>query len=168
MHEWFVAKIRPNKEASVITTLGHWDVETFYPQFEVDGRVGRRREALFPSYLFCSVDKSSPLWPRIRWAPGLAYFLGSDGPAAVPEQLVAHLRDRVREWDETHSANDLAQGQPIEVTSGPFAGMDGIFDRYVPARQRCQVLLNTMSGPMMVEMPRAGVRAFGRAQIVPT
>ena len=159
MKQWLVAKTKPNKEASVVTTLAQWDVETFYPKIIAQGRAGERLEALFPSYLFCLVDRMSPLWPRIRWAPGLSYFLGADGPTGVSEDMIAHLRERVQEWNRRRGEAGLAQGQQVAVVAGPFAGMDGIFDRYMPAHQRCQILLNTVGGYVAVEMPVTGVRS---------
>jgi transcriptional antiterminator RfaH len=162
MQHWLVAKVKPNKEASLITMLAQWDVETFYPKIVGQGRRGERLEPLFPTYLFCLVDRMSPLWPRIRWAPGLSYFLGTDSPAELPEDLIAHLRERVQKWNRERGPRDLVHGEQVTVVSGPFAGMDGIFDRYVPARERCQVLLNTVGGRMTVEMPQAGIRPNAR------
>ena len=163
MHQWLVAKTKPNKEASVIATLARWDVETFFPRMLAPARKGERLEALFPTYLFCRVDRTSPLWPRIRWAPGLAYFLGTDGPTGVSEELIGHLRERVQDWNHRRGARSLAEGEQVTIVAGPFSGMDGVFRRYLPARERCQIMLNAVGGYMAVEMPESGVRSMGPA-----
>ena len=164
MQQWLVAKTKPNKEASVIATLARWDVETFYPKVLVPARKGERLEALFPSYLFCHVDRSSPLWPRVRWAPGLSYFLGNDGPSGMPEEMIDHLRERVQEWNHRRGVQTLSRGEHVTVVTGPFSGMDGIFERSLSAHQRCQIMLNTVSGYMTVELPESGIRSLGQLQ----
>ena len=164
MRQWLVAKTNPNKEASLIATLGRWDVETFYPKVLVPARKGERLEALFPSYLFCRVDRTSPLWPRVRWAPGLSYFLGSDGPSGIPEEMIDQLRERVQDWNHKGGSQNLSKGEQVTVVAGPFSGMDGIFERFLPAHQRCQIMLNTVTGYLTVEMPESGIRSMSQLQ----
>ena len=44
-------------------------------------------------------------------------------------------------------------GERVAVTSGPFSGLEAIFQRYIPARQRCQVLLQILGRLAKVEVP---------------
>jgi transcriptional antiterminator RfaH len=155
MEAWYVAKTRPGKERMVETYLAkNWGVEVFLPI--IRHPAGRKAgwEPFFPTYLFCFVDPQSADWPAIRWAPGLSYFLGA-GQELVPvsDELIAHLKQRVFWWNEGRYAPRFAPGERVAVTSGPFSGLEAIFQRYIPARQRCQVLLQVLGQLAKVEVP---------------
>lgn len=154
MEAWYVAKTKPAKERFVETYItDRWGVEVFLPV--IRRPIGRNAgwEPLFPTYLFCLVDPQSAAWPDIRWSPGLCYFLGA-GQELVPvsDELIVHLKQRVSWWNEGGYAPSFTPGERVVVTSGPFSGLEGIFQRYVPARQRCQVLLQIIGRLARVEL----------------
>jgi transcription antitermination factor NusG len=89
-----------------------------------------------------------------RWAPGISYFLNHDGkPTPLPEVLVQVLKQRVREWNNAGHHRCLQEGCRVVVLSGPFSGLEGIFQRYVPSRERCQILLDAVGRLGAVELP---------------
>lgn len=136
-----------------------YDVEVFLPS--IRRPVGKRNawEPLFPMYIFCHVDPLAVDWPAIRWAPGLSYFLGVNQELVpVPEMVIGEIKERVCLWNERASGSRFAPGDKVTVTAGPFAGLEAIFQRYVPARQRCEVLLQIINRLARVEIP---VEALG-------
>ncbi|MCH8868336.1 MAG: hypothetical protein J4O08_01020 [Chloroflexi bacterium] len=159
MDEWYVAKSKPQKEAWLTTSLSSLGVEVFYPRMISHRRGKRTLEALFPTYIFCKFDINAAEWPAIRWAPGLSYFLGTDGhPMAIPEDLIEYIGDRVRWWnDDGSSAQHMQPGTPVVVSHGPFAGLEGIFERHVSSRQRCRVLLKVVGGLSPVELEETDI-----------
>lgn len=153
MEGWYVAKVKPQKEGSLESFLEQWGVEVFLPKIIQPGRSGCLK-ALFPTYLFCRIDPESRVWPVARWAPGMAYFLNHDGePVRVPERMVEFLKDRVKDWNEQGTSRRLKEGDRVVVLSGPFAGLEGIFERYVPSRERCRILLEAVGKLATVELP---------------
>jgi len=157
---WCVAKTKPRKEQLVENYLAkNWEVEVFLPM--VRRPAGRKAgyEPLFPTYLFCLADPQSTDWRAIRWAPGLSYFLGT-GQELVPvsDELIAQLKQRVSWWNEGGYVPHFTPGERVVVTSGPFSGLEAIFQRYVPARQRCQVLLQILSRLAKVEIPAKALK----------
>ena len=153
MEGWYVAKVKPQKEGSLQTFLQQWDVEVFYPTISQPGGKGNGKP-LFPTYLFCRLDPVSQVWPVARWAPGMAYFLSQDGvPTQVPDQIVEFLRLRVNDWNDRGARRYLKLGAKIVVLDGPFSGMEGIFQRYVPSRERCQILLEAVGRLGRIEIP---------------
>lgn len=154
MLSWYVAKTKPKRERFLEAFLSMWDVKTFYPEIvKPHSRTGGM-EPLFPSYIFCQMDPQSPKWPIVRWAPGLSYFLSADGqPTGVPEHLIEHLRDRIQAWNGGGVHKRWVPGSTVPIVGGPFAGIDCIFKSYVPARQRCQVLLEVVGKVALVELP---------------
>ena len=164
MKQWYVAKANPQRETVLAVYLARWDIEVFFPRIRRPGRLGGKMEALFPTYLFCRLDPMSPEWPVARWAMGLAYFLNVDGqPSSVPDELVEYLQSRVQEWNQENLKRPLAEGERISVSEGPFLGMEGMFQMYVPSRDRCRVLLETVSGLMKVELPERSIRSSAMA-----
>ncbi len=159
MEDWFVAKIKPQKEKVLVSFLSQHGVEVFFPKIAEPISDGGSLRALFPTYLFCFLDPQSSIWPRVRWAPGMAYFLSSDGePTRIPHALVDNLRERVIQWNDPSYSRHLAQGDKIMVTGGPFAGLEGIFQRYISSRQRCRILLEVVGRLTNVDIPGLDVK----------
>jgi transcriptional antiterminator RfaH len=154
MKGWYIAKSKPRKESSLITNLSHLGVETFFPRIVATKRGGQQLVPLFPSYLFCNFDASSPEWTAIRWAHGLDYFLNADGrPTPIPNEMVELIQKRVDIWN-THRGNGRIPnpGDRIRVVSGPFAGLEGIFEKHTNASNRCRILLQVVGRLTSVEI----------------
>ncbi|MFQ5874595.1 MAG: transcription termination/antitermination protein NusG [Dehalococcoidia bacterium] len=154
MTGWYIAKSKPQKETWLSHSLENLGVEVSYPRIMTQRRGKRVLEPLFHTYLFCRLDINTPNWPAIRWAPGLNYFLGIDGhPSRLPDELVSYVQQRVKWWnDRGFGARRLKLGERVEVASGPFAGLEGVFQRYVSARQRCRILLQVVGRLSPVEL----------------
>ena len=158
---WYVAKTKPAKEQWLDSYLTNkLGVEVFLPTVRLQAGSKAKWEPLFPTYLFCVVDLQSSDWPAIRGAPGLSYFLGTgQGPVPVSDELIAHLKQRVSWWNDGGHVHSFAPGERVMVSSGPFSGLEGIFQRYVPARQRCQLLLEILGRLTRVELPVEVIKA---------
>jgi transcriptional antiterminator RfaH len=155
MEAWYVAKTKPTKEQNVETYITEkWGIDVFLPMIRRPVIKKSGFEPLFPTYLFCLIDTRSAVWPDIRWTPGLCYFLGA-GQELVPvsNEIICHLKQRVSGWNDGGYLPRFATGERVLVTSGPFSGLEGIFERYMPARQRCQVLLQIVGRLSKVELP---------------
>ena len=154
MEGWYIARIKPQKETVLTSYLSQYGVEVFFPKIVEPSSNGGALKALFPTYLFCFLDPESSIWPSVRWAPGMSYFLSSDGkPARIPHGLVDYLRERVIQWNDASYSSHLAKGDKVMVTGGPFAGLEGIFQRYISGRQRCRILLEVVGSLTNVEIP---------------
>lgn len=173
MNNWYVAKVKPQKERFLINYLRSKEVETYAPRILRVTRKGRSAEALFPTYRFCRCDPHSHEWPMVRWAPGVSYFLGGDeGPTRIPDSLIDYLRNQVKWWNEEGVQPALKPGARVRVVGGPLDGLEGIFQTYMPARQRCVVLLQTVNRLMTAEVPyiqlQSAASAGFRLASVPT
>ena len=154
MRRWYVAKSKPQKESWMEASLAPLGVEVYFPRI-----VGRRRgkailEPLFPTYLFCQFDANSTKWPTIRWAPGLNYFLSSDGrPCPIPDELVEYIGRLVENWNEGgYISKHLKTGDRVKIANGPFSGLEGIFESYVSSKQRCRIFLQIVGRVTTVEL----------------
>lgn len=142
---------KPRYESRVIfhLNLRATDVEAFLPKIEVVRRRAARRvallEPLFPNYLFLRMQLTPETLRAVRWTPGAKRILGNDGhPFEVPDKLVERIRERVEPLGFIRVGLDLGRGNRVRVKNGPFAGLEGIFDRPTTREGRVIVLLQIL------------------------
>lgn len=158
---WYVAAIQRGKESALQTGLSLHSVEVFNPEITVVKRGRKHREPLFPTYIFCFIDPESEQWPRIRWARGLRYFLGADRkPTPVPASLVDDIRRRVDIWNGGGWASAFEAGDKVRIGNGALSSLEAIFTRYLPGRQRCEVLVSLVGRMHTVHLPITSVEAL--------
>jgi transcription antitermination factor NusG len=99
-------------------------------------------EPLFPGYLFSRLALDSQSWIAARSAPGVSYFLGTrELPTPLPEALVAEIRTQVDARSRARQLRVFHPGERVLIQSGPFAGLEAIFDGSLGAAGRVRVLL---------------------------
>ena len=148
MQTWHVMYTKPHREELVDSLLEERGIETYYPYLKVERGYGRgvRYEPFFPNYLFFLADLASPGAQGLQWLPGVRriVYVG-DRPAQVPHSVVDALRERLAPYHQRSLRRSeilYQRGQKVVVTGGPFAGLDGIFQKGVNGRDRVQVLLD--------------------------
>ncbi len=123
---WFVLHTRPRQEKSLARHLRAANISYFLPSIprrcRTRGRVLTAHLPLFPGYLFLQADREERLTA-----------LASNRVAHV---LAVHEQDRL--WDDLRQIDRLlgaglpvaaearlAPGTPVEITTGPLAGLCG-------------------------------------------
>ena len=157
--QWYVVQTKPHQERRVIAHLALRapTVEPFLPKIEIMRKRSGRRiaslEPLFPSYVFLEMSLTPEMWQGVRWAPGTRRILG-DGvqPIAVPVDLVQTIRDRVEALGFVRPQMAIAPGDRVRVKTGPFAGLEGIFERPTTRRDRVRVLLEMLGSVAPLEI----------------
>jgi transcription antitermination factor NusG len=155
MKAWYVAKTKPGKEHMAEKYLSEkQDVDIFIPYIQHPLKKKASLEMLFPTYIFCFVDPQSKDWGAIRYAPGISYFLGY-GMEIIPvsEEIINNIRTKVSIWNDREGVFQCKAGDHLTVSNGPLSGLDVIFQRYIPSRQRCQVLLKVLGQMNKAEIP---------------
>lgn len=151
---WYVAAIQRGKESSLKESLAPLGVDVYNPEIVAVKRGRKLREPLFPCYVFCLLDPESDRWPQVHWASGLRYFLGPDGhPSPVEDALVDEVRSRVEQWNDEGWTSAFHPGQEVRISSGALGGLDAIFTRYLPGRQRCEVLVSLVGRMHALQVP---------------
>lgn len=161
---WYALRVKPHKERAVyelLQTPERWPMlmpmieqglmpAVFYPSVRVrpvNPRSARVRP-YFPGYMFVHADLDlvgAAAFDFIPGAHGLVSF--GDEPAIVPPNLILAIKQRVVAIEEAGglALDYLQQGDPVRITSGPFAGYDAIFDMHLSGSERVQVLLAFLS-----------------------
>jgi len=156
---WFVVQTKPHHEERVIVHLRLRSpaIESFLPKIEIVRRHAGRRtthlEPLFPSYLFVWMPLTMATWNEVRWTPGSRRLLGDgERPIAVPDDLVDAIRERVEPLGFIRVGLNLPVGARVRVKSGPFAGLEGIFERPTSRKDRVRVLLEMLGALTPLEI----------------
>jgi len=148
---WYVLKTKPRHERAVQSWLGRYGIEVYVPEIIVAKRGMRCRETLFPTYVFCKLTCDEQ-WPLVRWSRGVRYVIEADGyPTPLASLVVNQVREWVGWWNDSGWQEHLV-GEQVRISSGPLSGLDAIFHKYLPGKQRCQVLISLMYRPLTVEV----------------
>lgn len=156
--KWYVVRTHPHKEAQVEAVLRARGVEVYLPLIlgRRKDRYGQRLpEPLFPCYLFARLAVPSQEWLAARSAPGVTYFLGTrvgKEPAAVPDDLVAEVRAQAEARLRRGWLPDFKAGDRVRITTGPFAGLEGVFDGLLSPKGRSRVFIEMLSRLVPVEV----------------
>ena len=163
--EWYIAKVKPRSEWRVQEHLSRHGIEVWAPEILVIKRRAHHREPLFPGYVFVNMYQLSDNWNLVRWARGLSYFLPAHSqPQPVSESLVTRTREHVEQWNTGGWAAAFSHGDRVAIKDGPLKDLDSIFQRYMPGKQRCEVLVSLVSKVhrVQVEVTDLHTTATGR------
>jgi len=162
--DWYALHSKPRKEELLFGQLSLRNIEVFYPRIRVqvvNPRAAKVR-AYFPGYVFIHVDLSDIGFSSLHWLPGATGLVsyGSE-PVSVPEGLISAVRRKVDRINGLGGElyDGLKHGDTVEITSGPFAGYEAIFDDRLPGTERVRVLLKLLQTRQFpVELPAAQVQ----------
>lgn len=147
---WYAMRSKPRKEEILWHQLLAQEYEVFFPRLRVQPVNPRSRKlrAYFPGYMFINVDIEEIGLSTFQWMPHAIGLVSFDGePASVPEHLIHAIRKRV---DEIAAAggelfDGLKPGDEVNISSGPFAGYEALFDARLPGSERVRVLIKMLS-----------------------
>ncbi len=149
---WYVLQAKPRQESRVTFHLHKRlpSLEVFVPLMEVpQKRRGRKLnllEPLFPGYLFATIPPDPSTWTVVRWTPGVKHILGcGEIPVPVPSGLIVELKAKVAEHGFVRPGIPFVPGERVRLREGPFAGLEGIFERELSPAGRVRVLVQLLS-----------------------
>ncbi|MCX6083307.1 MAG: hypothetical protein NTW32_27580 [Chloroflexi bacterium] len=156
---WYVLRSKPNKEEFFWNQLLTHRIETFYPCIKVKAVNPRSRKIrpYFPGYLFVHVDLDCVNTSLLHWMPGSGGLVSFDSiPASVPDALIAIIHKKVDDHNQVASQPmfGLKPGDKVEITAGPFAGQEAIFDNCKTGNDRVRVLITILRGRQLpIDLP---------------
>lgn len=155
---WYVVRTQPRREGQVEAVLCQRGIEVYLPRIlsRRKDRLGQRlREPLFSGYAFARLMLNSQAWLQARSAPGVSYFLGTRShgkPVPVPDGLVKEIRDQAEAHLHRGWQPGLRSGDRVVICSGPFAGLEAVFDGVLSPSGRSRVLVQILSRLVPVEI----------------
>lgn len=161
---WVVVRTKPKQERTVIETLAGRGIEAYCPRMLEPPRhryAPRGPVPLFPSYVFarCVLPDRYLAVHYCTGAVGVVRF--GEEVAVLDDAIVAALRQREGERGYV-VVQDIrrrpARGDAVRIVEGPLAGLSGVVERYMPARDRVRLLLSVVRGVRQVEVDAAHVQ----------
>jgi transcriptional antiterminator RfaH len=174
---WFCLKAQPKREHIAAACLGQIaDVEVFCPRVRFQKSTRRGPvwfiESMFPGYLFARFDYGA-LHREIRKRPGVNGFVHfGERIALLPHALISEIRTRTGLDEIVEISRGLEPGQEVEITQGPFQGLNALVTRFISARERVEILIEWMGRTLRAEAdvtdlkPLSGPRSANAAATV--
>jgi len=155
---WYVIHTKPGDEDRVKTNLHNQEIETFLPLLETyqycGGKMVQRIKPLFPNYLFARLDLELHYY-KVKWTRGVSRILGSgDGPVPISEKVIQTIKERSGEDSIVKLEAELKDGDVVQITSGPFKNLGGVFQKMMPSKGRVRILLSLIGVDVPVQISR--------------
>ena len=155
---WYVVQTKPADEHRAGANLLNQEIETFLPLHETyqftQGKMARRIKPLFASYLFARLDLQLHFY-KVKYTRGVNKILGNgDGPIPVSEKVVETIRERIGKDNIITLDEEWKEGDLVQVTSGPFKELTGVFQKKMSDQGRVRVLLSLIGVDVPVQISK--------------
>ena len=120
-----------------------------------DGVKKEKTKKMFPGYVLVEMIMSDEAWYIVRNTPGVTGFIGSSGRGAKPTPLKPAEIDRILSsmgMTRIDAETELAKGDKVSITDGPFKGMEGKIDNIDTETNRLTVLIDLFGQETPVEV----------------
>lgn len=160
---WYLVQTKSGQELTAEQNLLRQNFRSFLPRAWKTVRHARKIQNLitsyFPGYLFVRLDLTRDRWRSINGTFGVVRLVSAgERPLAAPPGLVEDLQARADASGFIKGVQELAPGDAVRVTRGPFADHLATVDR-LDGEDRVRVLLDLMAGPVPVVIARGAVSA---------
>jgi transcription elongation factor/antiterminator RfaH len=159
---WYALQTHSLQEERAAENLGAWGVETFTPKYRerranpYTGRPVFFTRPLFPRYMFARFEAGRML-RKVWFTRGVCKVVGfADGPEPVEDEIIELIKSRVDKDGLVQLNEDFKHGDKVIVRDGPFANLEGIFERDIEDGDRVQMLLTAINyqGHVTIERER--------------
>ncbi len=138
--------------------LGNQGYTCFLPTLLVEKIRGRKletcEEPLFSRYLFIRLSQATSNWAAIRSTRGVSSLLAFGGRyATLDDSWIEALQNVPSPLRQAL----FAPGECIAIESGPFAGLEGIYQA-PDGEARALILIELMSRPQKLRLPVEALR----------
>ena len=120
-----------------------------------DGVTKEKTKKLFPGYVLVEMIMTDEAWFVVRNTPGVTGFIGSSGKGAKPTPLQPYEVDKILNhmgMSRLEVSTDLAVGELVKVTSGPFAEFVGDITEVYPDKAKLRAMVSIFGRETPVEL----------------
>jgi transcriptional antiterminator RfaH len=168
MLRWYLIHTKPSGETLAQENLDRQGYEVYLPRvIRIIRRRDHRRErivALFPRYLFLRLSEGQQPLAPVHFTVGVTSVVRFGSRyTVVPDQVILDLQGRADPDSGLHRLNcglRMARGTPVRIASGPFDGLEGVFEREAGA-ERVMVLLRLLGQDASVCVPMESILLSG-------
>lgn len=171
-HDWYVIhtysgyenKVKANLEKRVESmNMENQIFQIIVPMEDAlevkDGKQRTVKKKVFPGYVLVEMTMTDDSWYVVRNTPGVTGFVGS-GTRPIPllEEEVKLITGEIKREGFDVPRIQLAIGQSIEVTDGPFAGFTGVVDDVFHDRAKVKVIVSMFGRDTPMELDFSQIR----------
>ncbi len=110
------------------------------------------KEKIFPGYVLVNMIVTDASWYVVRNTPNVTGFVGSGTtPTPVSESEIKALMQRMGQEEPEYKV-DIAIGELIKITDGPFKDYEGKVSNIDEARGKAKVLVSMFGRETPVEL----------------
>ena len=148
---WYVVHSKLRKEYAVYEQLCAKSIEAYYPTLRVkpvNPRSAKIRP-IFPRYLFVNTNLGEIGVEAIQWIPGVKYLMPQGGePLSISDIVINELKRLVTVIDKRGPLDvmNVQQGGLAQITDGPFAGNNVLFNMQISGLDRVMIILSLANG----------------------
>jgi transcriptional antiterminator RfaH len=155
---WYVVQTKPGNEDRVQNNLHRQEIENFLPRLGTyehrQGTMVHRIKPLFPNYLFAKFHLGLHYY-KVKWTRGVNRILGNgSGPIPISEQVISTIKEKAGEDNIIRLEDEWKEGDIIQVTSGPFKDLMGIFQKKMSSQGRVKILLSLIGVDVPVQISK--------------
>lgn len=160
---WYALRLFSNRERAVQQLLDLREIENYWPVYTETVRWSDRskqiHKSLFPGYLFIRFDVATGL-SRLFGLPGFCGIVGAPTPLAIDDSEIELIRKlATSEGFRARAASPFSIGEPVEVATGPLAGVTGTVTR-INGLLRLSIAFTFLRRSITVDVDAATVRAL--------
>jgi transcription antitermination factor NusG len=157
---WHAIRVRSRFEQTTSSLLRDKGFEQFLPLYRSRRRWSDRLKELdlplFPGYVFCRFDPSSPL--RVLTTPGVVHIVSAGrAPVPVDKHEISALQDMCCSGLPLQPWPYLDVGRRVSVERGPLAGTEGAIIE-MKGRYRLVVSISMLQRSVAAEIDRDWIR----------
>lgn len=160
---WYLVHTKPRQEHNALQNLQNQGYTCYLPLLAREKLQSNKLEvvstALFPRYLFIQLDTqpNGKCWAPIRSTKGVSRLVCFGNEAArISAELVATLKKHEQRHQQ-HPYQLFIKGETMQVTNGPFQGLEAIFDM-AEGENRVMVLIELLSKSVRVPLSPAQLK----------
>lgn len=163
---WFAISVNSRHEKAVETHLTSRSLTGFAPVYHArrrwSDRVKEVEVPLFPGYVFCRFAFADRL--KVIGAPGVRGIVGFAGkPTPIPDLEIESVKMLIASGHPVSPAAPLTAGQPVRISEGALAGVEGIVVREKSC-YRVVVKVELLNRAVQVELDRLSVEKAPKAR----
>ena len=120
-----------------------------------DGSKKEKKKKMFPGYILVEMIMTDEAWHLVRNTPGVTGLIGSSGRGSKPTPLLPQEIDRVLAnmgLSRLNIESEIAIGDEVSITDGPFKGMHGKVDAINAETNRLSILIDLFGQETSVEV----------------